>query len=75
MSKAKKSTGPIPEGNQSPFGPKKKNGEQPEPAAPRGAPASEKDPKGRLGNYGMAGEHPIDQPGGKQGAHGKGRKD
>lgn len=59
---------PIPKGNQSNAGP-----QQPIPGkmtpAPAGAPASEHDPKRRLGNYATAGEHAIEQPGGKQGAN------
>jgi hypothetical protein len=35
--------------------------------SPEGAPASEQDPKRRLGNYDTAGEHSIEQPDGKQG--------
>ena len=57
---------PTPKGNQSHTGPEtlvKQN----IPNAPHGAPASEQDPKRRLGNYGTAGEHPIEQPDGKQG--------
>lgn len=58
----------VPKGNQSPAGPK----EQPVPdkqTGPDGAPASEQDPKRRLGNYQTAGEHSIEQPGGKQRAN------
>jgi hypothetical protein len=33
-----------------------------------GAPASEKDPKRRLGNFSAAGEHAIQQPRGKNGS-------
>jgi hypothetical protein len=57
---------PVPKGNQSPTGPARLKRETPKPA-PHGAPASEQDPKRRLGNFGTAGEHPIEQPGGKQG--------
>jgi hypothetical protein len=57
---------PIPEDNQSPMGPKKP-GKKSTAKIPEGAPASEQDPKRRLGNYGGAGEHPIEQPSGKQG--------
>lgn len=68
---AKKSNGgaaPVPRGNQSRFGPgnsiKKSKA-----AAAKGAPASEQDTKRRLGNYGTAGEHPIEQPDGKKGSN------
>ena len=39
------------------------------PAVPRGNPASDQDLKKRFGNYGAAGEHPINQPGGKNGSN------
>jgi len=58
---------PIPKGNQSKSGPDMPLPDE-TPPQPHGAPASEQDPKRRLGNYGNAGEHPIEQPGGKQGA-------
>lgn len=56
---------PVPKGNQPHFGP----AQVPDEAQPndQGAPASEQDPKRRLGNYATAGEHAIEQPGGKQG--------
>jgi hypothetical protein len=58
---------PVPKGNQSQTGPEK--ADQPQtPTQPDGAPASEQDPKRRLGNYGTAGEHPIEQPSGKKGS-------
>ena len=57
---------PIPKGNRSQSG-SQEPGAEPIAATPEGAPASEQDPKRRLGNYGTAGEHPIEQPGGKQG--------
>ncbi len=58
---------PVPKGNQPKTGPEQPG--LPETAAPPdGAPASEQDPKRRLGNFGTAGEHPIQQPGGKQGS-------
>jgi len=58
---------PIPPGNQpKKFGPQKPEQDvAPEPE--RGAPASDQDPKRRLGDYEGAGEHSIQQPGGKQG--------
>jgi hypothetical protein len=64
--KHKGGSSPIPEGNQSQSGPFQP-GEKPIALTPKGAPASEQDPKRRLGNYGTAGEHPIEQPDGKQG--------
>ena len=64
--------GHVPKGNQSHFGsaqlPKKT------PAKVKGAPASEQDPKHRLGNYATAGEHAIEQPGGKQGPNHEAKK-
>jgi hypothetical protein len=57
---------PVPKGNQSHSGPQKSVLEN-IPEKSKGAPASEQDPKRRLGNYGTAGEHPIEQPNGKQG--------
>ena len=59
---------PIPKGNQSRAG---KQGivDEDNPPIPAGAPASEQDPKRRLGNYATAGEHSIEQPDGKQGAN------
>jgi hypothetical protein len=57
---------PIPKRNQSQFGPQQP-GNEPIALTPAGAPASEQDPKRRLGNYDTAGEHSIEQPGGKQG--------
>jgi hypothetical protein len=59
---------PIPKGNLSPSGPSEP-GEKPIAPPPVGAPASQQDPKRRLGHYVTAGEHSIDQPGGKQGAN------
>lgn len=38
------------------------------PRKAQGAPASEKDPKRRLGNFSTAGEHAIQQPRGKNGS-------
>ena len=37
------------------------------PRKTHGHPASDKDPKGRLGNFATAGEHAIQQPSGKNG--------
>jgi hypothetical protein len=59
---------PVPPGNKSDAGPPQSIREK---AAqiPHGAPASEEDPKRRLGNYATAGEHAIEQPDGKNGAN------
>ena len=57
---------PIPKGNQAQSGPSVP-AEKPIASSPEGAPASQHDPKRRLGNYATAGEHSIEQPGGKQG--------
>src|SRR5438874_382023 len=61
--KHKGGAGPVPAGNQSHFG-SGKGGQEPVAAMPQGAPASEQDPKRRLGNYATAGEHAIEQPDG-----------
>lgn len=66
--KHKGGSAPIPKGNQSQSGPQKA-GVKPIAPKRKGAPASEQDPKRRLGNYGTAGEHPIEQPDGKQGSN------
>ncbi len=57
---------PVPPGNQPRTGPLQPVIE-PAPILPHGSPPSEHDPKRRLGNYGTAGEHPIEQPSGKSG--------
>jgi len=63
--KHKGNRGHVPKGNQSRFGPRPLQHEaSPTPAS---APASEQDPKHRLGNYAGTGEHPLEQPKGKQG--------
>jgi hypothetical protein len=68
MSKKHKGGGaPVPKGNQSYFGPAKPIEEE-NAAAAEGEPASRQDTKRRLGNFQTAGEHAIEQPGGKQGA-------
>ncbi len=59
---------PIPKGNQPASGPDESVKES-APVIPHGAPASEQDPKRRLGNFETAGEHAIQQPGGKKGAN------
>jgi hypothetical protein len=57
---------PIPTANQSHFGPQKPL-KKILPPQSDGAPASEQDPKRRLGSYVTAGEHAIEQPRGKKG--------
>lgn len=66
MSRKHKNAGPIPKGNRTQFGPHRpvEDETQQEQA---GAPPSEQDPKRRLGELAGAGEHAIEQPGGKQG--------
>jgi hypothetical protein len=63
--KHKGGAGHIPKGNQAHYGPESLPEEPLEKV--KGAPASEQDPKHRLGNYATAGEHAIEQPDGKQG--------
>ena len=65
--KHKGGPGPVPTGNQTSTGPQKSKQER-RTKRPHGAPASEQDPKRRLGNYGTAGEHSIEQPDGKKGS-------
>lgn len=66
--KHKGGSAPIPKGNQPKAGPQTAG--EPEQLPPAvGAPASEQDPKRRLGNYATAGEHSIEQPDGKQGSN------
>lgn len=60
---------PIPQGNQSQFGPPRPETETTDEEMPRGAPSSDQDEKRRLGDYEGAGEHAIQQPGGKQGSN------
>ena len=67
--KHKGGSAPIPAGNRSRSGPGQTVPENDSTKPAEGTPASEQDPKRRLGNYGTAGEHPIEQPGGKQGAN------
>lgn len=65
MAHKKKHSDPVPAGNRPQAGPDSANERSGGNAAPaEGAPFSEHDPKRRLGNYGTAGEHPIQQPGG-----------
>jgi hypothetical protein len=67
MSKKHKGAAPIPKGNQPHFGPQAKPADV-EQEESEGAPASEQDAERHPGN-GTAGEHPLEQPGGKQGAN------
>ena len=71
MAHKKKHAHPVPPDNQPAAGPPVQPGElPPDDAKPGGgAPAQEQDPKRRLGNYGTAGEHPIQQPGGRNDAN------
>ena len=66
MSKKHRGSAPIPKGNQPHYGPAAAQEERAPPNS-EGAPASEQDPKRRLGNYQTEGEHAIEQPDGKQG--------
>ena len=65
MSKKQKGGAPIPKGNQSRIGPHEEPVER-QPEKVEGAPTSEQDPR-RMGNFQTAGEHALEQPGGKQG--------
>lgn len=65
MSKNKHNPGPVPPDNRPKGGPGAIPGldaDQTD-AENTGAPFQEQDPERRLGNYGTAGEHPIQQPG------------
>jgi hypothetical protein len=66
-SKHKGGPAPVPPANRSPFGPQNTAASESVPVPDKGAPHSERDPKGRLGSYQTAGEHSVMQPGGKQG--------
>jgi len=63
MSHKKKHATRVPPGNRSGSASQPAEAEQ-LPATKEGAPFQEQDPKRRLGNYGGAGEHPYQQPGG-----------
>ena len=65
MSQKHRGSAPIPKANQSRFGPAAAQTERA--PAVEGSPASQQDPKRRLGNFETQGEHAIEQPGGKQG--------
>lgn len=68
MSKKHHGPAPVPPGNRPPSGPPiAPDSTENDPSVPlnpdEGAPFQEQDVKRRLGNYGGAGEHPIQQPG------------
>ena len=65
MSKKGHAPGPVPPGNRSQAGPEAPPPSPDEQPADGGEAFSEQDPKRRLGNYQTAGEHAIQQPGGK----------
>jgi hypothetical protein len=72
MSKKKHAPHPTPPGNRTGFGPGATNptAEESDTGTPdsAGAGFAEQDPKRRLGDYETAGEHAIQQPGGKNDA-------
>jgi hypothetical protein len=68
MAHKKKHTDPVPPGNRPSTGAASDRPDDAAPPAPEGAPFAEQDPKRRLGNYGGAGEHPYQQPGGRNDA-------
>ncbi len=62
---------PVPPANLPAAGPVDATaaGQQAEADAKDGAPFQDQDPKRRLGNFETAGEHALQQPGGKNGAN------
>lgn len=68
MAHKKKHAAPVPPGNQPQGGPPQQPADEGAGPAPEGAPSSEQDEARRLGNYQTAGEHAIQQPGGKNDA-------
>jgi hypothetical protein len=76
MSHKKKHTPRVPPGNRSQVGPPDAAvpADQNQQAGSAGAPMQEQDAKRRLGDFEGAGEHSLQQPGGRQGAnrHGSG---
>jgi hypothetical protein len=73
MAKKNHPPAPVPPGNRPQAGPLGVQDETQEsqsgtPETEGGAPLQEQDPKRRLGNYGGAGEHPYQQPGGRNDA-------
>jgi len=70
MSKKNHSPGPVPPGNRSNGGLDETGGPATEQTPPDdGTGFQEQDPKRRLGNFTGAGEHSIQQPGGKKDAN------
>jgi len=71
MSKKKHAPHPTPPGNRTAFGPgTSPAAQEPDAGLPNNAGAGfdEQDPQRRLGDYETAGEHAIQQPGGKNDA-------
>jgi hypothetical protein len=68
MAHKKQHSGPVPAGNQSPFGTAPRPKEEPE-ETPAGAPDQQQDEERRLGDYEGKGEHSLQQPGGKNDAN------
>ncbi len=71
MAHKKKHTGPVPPGNQAHAGPSRdadqgaeKGGQSPAEVTS----AQEQDPKRRIGDFTGKGEHPFQQPGGRNGS-------
>jgi len=71
MAHKKKHTGPVPPANQAHHGPGGGTvpAEQTETGTHGGAPFQDQDAKRRLGDFEGAGEHSIQQPGGKNDAN------
>lgn len=70
MPHKKKHNRRVPLANRPLGGPSKASGQgTPAGQAPAGAPFQEQDPKRRLGDYSGAGEHPFQQPGGRNDAN------
>jgi hypothetical protein len=67
MSKKQHTAGPVPPANR-PKGPANSDEAEPNENVPDGTGFNEQDPKRRLGDYTGAGEHSIQEPGGKNGA-------
>lgn len=74
MAHKKKHSAPVPPGNRPNVGPGSSPGGdgQEHLHEGQGAPFNEQDPKRRLGNYGTAGEHPYQQPGGRNASNHRG---
>jgi hypothetical protein len=68
MAHKKQHNGPVPAGNQSPFGVGARPKEESE-QAPAGASDQQQDEERRLGDYEGKGEHSMQQPGGKNDAN------